>query len=760
MVFLQENCMKPRITLFDFLMVLSLIGVNIILLCKIINFPFYLLPVIYFLIVPGYLILRVFKINSTHKMEYFGYSLILSITSLIIIGLTNNYVLPLFNVKEPLGLVPILMGFNLQCFILFSCLLFSKGSTLVGGGAFSKTNYNLLLLLIIPISFPVLCIFGIILLNNGGSNILIEIMLIGISIYTIILFFLRKHLQDYVFPVSLVLISISLLLMYSMRSNHLNGWDVQYEYRVFQLTKAHYYWLPNNDNSAYNSTLGITILPTIISNLISINDELIFKLIYPIIFSFSSVGVYYLLRRNLSGIESFLGTLFFIVQQSFMQQMPSLARQEIAYLAFIYSLLILFDKTQKSLVRKILFLLLSFTLIVSHYSTAYIVVLLYVLTYFLSYILKILLKRNIIKNQKHDFYLNFKSVSVIFLFTLLWYGFYTGTAAGFKTFGERVVINISKIFTEEGKSEQAKVALLGTNKIYTTENIKKYQKAISNDYHAEKKWATYYPENMDERYSIRPKYLSFTSNNEVFRLMLFYLTEVDRKIIKILIIAGIAYSVFVYLFKKQLFVNIEWLIMGCVFLLFIMLIIFIPFVSSAYNVERLYQQSLLFFSFFLISFFVSVGGRYFKNLRYLILIFLIITYFCSYNGMFTQFAGGNPSINLNNSGGDYEQFYVFDSEARSAMWLEKNYNHTNLVYADELGTLRLWAYTKVGLILKDITPYTVDKYSYVYSTYANTSLGNTRVNYLNQIMFFSFPKEFLNDNKNQVYSNGISIIYK
>jgi uncharacterized membrane protein len=66
--------------------------------------------------------------------------------------------------------------------------------------------------------------------------------LYGIAIFTILVVLLNNHVDEFVFPLSLVFISLSLLTIYSMRSSQLFGYDIQTEYRIFQTTKDNLFW--------------------------------------------------------------------------------------------------------------------------------------------------------------------------------------------------------------------------------------------------------------------------------------------------------------------------------------------------------------------------------------------------------------------------------------------------------------------------------------------------------------------------------------
>ncbi len=184
---------------------------------------------------------------------------------------------------------------------------------------------------------------------------------------------LRNKFNKNIYPFAILMICISLLLMFSMRSKHILGWDIHLEYLMFQLTKEHSHWsMSNFPGNAYNTCLSITILPTIFSRFLTINDEYIFKLVTPLIFSTTSVCIYLFLKRFSNRILAFIAIFFFVSQPRFISEIPALVRQQFALLFFSLSLVVLFNKKVSIMLKRILFIIFGFSMIVSHYSTTYI----------------------------------------------------------------------------------------------------------------------------------------------------------------------------------------------------------------------------------------------------------------------------------------------------------------------------------------------------------------------------------------------------
>ncbi len=54
----------------------------------------------------------------------------------------------------------------------------------------------------------------------------------------------------------------------------------------------------------------------------------------------------------------------------------------------------------------------------------------------------------------------------------------------------------------------------------------------------------------------------------------------------------------------------------------------------------------------------------------------------------------------------------------------------------------------------------MDKKAYVYSSYTNTIKKRAFVSYKGETISYNFPTEFLNQNKNKIYNNRESELFK
>jgi uncharacterized membrane protein len=119
-------------------------------------------------------------------------------------------------------------------------------------------------------------------------------------------------------------------------------------------------------------------------------------------------------------------------------------------------------------------------------------------------------------------------------------------------------------------------------------------------------------------------------------------------------------------------------------------------------------------------------------------------------------------VYLNNFGRYYDEIYLHPSEVASMHWLFSNNDKQASVFGDVGSSEKMVAYSgqKYLTVYVEVFPSVIDKNSYVYSNYANT-LSNIGIIDINDTrMEYNFPEDFLDNNKNLIYNNYETRIYK
>lgn len=208
---------------------------------------------------------------------------------------------------------------------------------------------------------------------GARSTILIILFALGSTVF-IVLLKNDTETADSLALVAVISISVFLLLSTTLASNNLSGADVNEEFYLFSqiLERGTWLWNAGFGNLPYNSALSITILPTVLSIVSSLDGLSIFKFVLPILFSLVPVMLYKSYRQILAPSASFMAVFLFMSYSGFID-MPSLGRQEIAEILLV--LLMMFSLSGSRSGRGagiIVTMILSLGLIVAHYSIAYI----------------------------------------------------------------------------------------------------------------------------------------------------------------------------------------------------------------------------------------------------------------------------------------------------------------------------------------------------------------------------------------------------
>ena len=197
-------------------------------------------------------------------------------------------------------------------------------------------------------------------------------MLFLAAITLVIMFAKRNTLNAGTVTAALYFIATAMLLMTSLRGWYITGSDIQYEYVVFELTKSHGDWSISNAQNAYNACLSVTILPTMLSQLLRVDDPYIFKFWFQLLFALCPVFVYRISLRHSGRTIALIATIYFIAFPTYFTDMPFENRQEIAYLFVGACILTATDPTLRYKAGRFRISVFSLGIVLSHYSTSYV----------------------------------------------------------------------------------------------------------------------------------------------------------------------------------------------------------------------------------------------------------------------------------------------------------------------------------------------------------------------------------------------------
>ncbi|KHO53805.1 MAG: hypothetical protein QT05_C0001G0027 [archaeon GW2011_AR13] len=353
-------------------------------------------------------------------------------------------------------------------------------------------------------------------------------------------------------------------------------------------------------------------------------------------------------------------------------------------------------------------------------------------------------------------------IAILFVFLFFWYSQLTNTLGGPIYFIRDSFSNLGNIFSEDVQVEgnfPLQNILLFSKKVDYGKEWAEYNNQIKKKYNNFSE-DIFYPK---ERISNTQQSIIFSKgleSNIYPNLNVPFLRTLFEFMGRLFIVLGV---LFFFIFSRKIKDKILLNIIGLCFLGFLIIFTFLPFFSLYYDLPRFYQQFLIILSIFSpIGFFILINPI-FKNKSYILVALFFIIYSILSLGLIYQLTGGtSAAMRLNNIGFEYDTRYNHGSELTSAFWIiQKDYSKD--LYLDNHALLRFFLVENSipkKNIFQDVIPTIINKNAYVYSGYTNAIKEVTIKTYNRLPLSFNFPTEFLDDNKNKVYSTGESEIFK
>lgn len=664
------------------------------------------LSFLFFTIVPGILILQVLKIDISNILKKIVLSVGISVSLLMFLGLLLNALYSY--IVEPLSIVPLMISLNLIVIIL-SCAAYRMNKNLLT----ANINFNLDLkgkltsVILLPVLFPFMAIFGTYLMNIHGNNIVILLLLFMIPIYIVVIIYFRNRISNLTYPFSLWMIGLTLLLLHGLTSYHLIGRDVHDEFYCFQLTLQSFHWDLSSYNTNYNACVSITILPTIYQVLLNINAEYIFKLIFALIGSIVPLITYFVFEKIISRTYAFYASLFFMFQIFFIFLLGAV-RQEFAFIFFFLAVMMYFDTEIEKNAKKLLFLIFMFSILISHYTTAYIAITLIFLILLTPFVGNLILKRKIT-------FENFDLILFILIFAFIWYivaahvqfDVLTSNATAIASYSPPTQAQVPTPAptpaptpipnSTGGKSE---TVFIGSTLLLAVFGIG--LKSTAN-------------------------WISVIINDLTFGLIGIGLITITWK--------------FKYYLKK---IGLQYLVGIYASVLMLAGVVIVPIASQFYGAERLFIQILIFLApVFIIG--INSLSKVIKrpNTNHFIILIILISLFVCTTNLHAHFLGEPYSPYFENDGAARNEYFIYDQEIISVNWLV-NYGIKDMwINTDYIGGSRIRSVFGTEFFKTDNNFLKTNKtpQGYVYLDYVN----------VNKDIMYKDPDELRNINKKYIW---------
>jgi uncharacterized membrane protein len=439
------------------------------------------------------------------------------------------------------------------------------------------------------------------------------------------------------------------------------------------------------------------------------------------------------------------------MQLTFYQQFPALARQEIATVMFAALISALLDGTMPRRVQWTLTCMLSLGIVVSHYSTAYLAIPLLGIAAFLQLVTSFF--RPVPRLNGAVVIALIMSVAGV----ALWYGVLTqstANAAQFLTAAQDQGLNLlpnhsGSLLGSYLQGEQNKKM-----------SVAQYQQFIRSYYADHMSFVNPLPQAALPQYALQPAVdptpaVTSKLGSSFVSLVTLLIQQLTN------LMAGIGSLVLVFRRKTPRMAR-QIGLLGLAGMVILGLVRVSGTIAQEYNPQRAFLQMMIVLAATICWPLPSLGGRW-KWARRVILTACagsLAIFMASSAGLTSIALGGATASNLGNKGDDYQEFVMSTQEIASSLWLNDAAAPGQIIYADRYGQLRLTTIfgDRPG-VLGDITPETLDQGSWIYASRTNVVNGIARSATGSISVSYAFPKQFIANYFNTVYTNGLSEVF-
>jgi uncharacterized membrane protein len=520
------------------------------------------------------------------------------------------------------------------------------------------------------------------------------------------------------------MIGLGLIFMHALTSAYVIGRDVHQEFGIFQLTLSNFHWDIYDLYTPYNACLSITILPTIYQTLSNMNPEYVFKLFFALLGSILPLMVYTVAKKYLNQRFAFFASLLFVFQVFFINIVGAV-RQEVAIIFFFLAVMILFDcfgdkKFEESWLKKSLFLVFVFSMIISHYTTSYVAFVLLIPILLLPFLKSLYIKRKFTTT-------NFDVIIIYILLTILWFILYAKVQflAGSEVIQSTVAATAaagagggSLDFVNGREGTVLSVLGIGIKSI--------------------------------------PNFIAVIVNDLIFLTLgigLLTILVKARRILK---------HKTVTLYNEMKKLDSKLVLAGLLSITLLALFVILPSVSFYYGSDRLFFQLLIFTVPIFIVGAIKIAG--FMN-RFivkpdlkvgLILVLLISLFICNTHLQY-ELTGIPFSSEYDKTGITRGELYINDAEIKTAMWIGTYKVDDVKIYSDAVGFSRL---SIAGVKTTDVRGINFNNKTingYLYMGNANANDGkfydtiDSQVKVQRYFYFFT--------NKSRIFDDGYGLIW-
>ncbi|MFE5805525.1 DUF2206 domain-containing protein [Streptomyces sp. NPDC056491] len=687
----------------------------------------------------------------------------------ILVALGVNTLLPLLGVERPLTRLVLASATTVVLLVLGILAPQSQRPLLRGAplrGARPVAWVSAVALL--------LAVAGPIRLNNGLGGGVSTAALVLVAALVVLLLVRHGRSSAVVVEAGIYVASATLLLLTSLRGWYITGHDIQREYLYFRLTLGGEFWDISAYTDPYNACLSITLLPVSVFRLTGIEDIYVFKAVLPLLFALTPVLVHRAVRHVASPLVALLSAVFFMAFPTFFTDMPFLGRQAIAFLLLACAMLVLTDSRRPLPLRRVMFTVLLAGVVLSHYSTIYVIVGTLATAFIVDKTWRLASRRGRARPHRargHDHmrtFLTWWTVAVPAVLALLWAGPLTHTGGQLESTLRVVASDLFGSGDARGGSSDTRYSLFGGAGVTPAERLAEYREDTIGYTRADRADGKYlpleglskYPTPVAEKENLplTPVGRALDTVGIGVPALNGVLRQAAALLLQVLVLVGFVIALrgrrspFTPV-RDQTTLTVGALAMMGLFTL-------VPQLSVDYSVLRAFQQGLLFFAPF-----IAAGAlwavRWAGRRAVPVLCVLVAGLLLDLTGAVPKALGGYPAqLALSNSGPSYDIYYPHAEDRRAAMWLNQRAAGDDLVVqTDRYSFSRLQTLFSVRT-QDSVHPALLRSQSYVLLGSTPTRKDEVTVFFRGDLVTYRYPRELLDTTRNLIYSNEGAVIYR
>ncbi|MGW7531882.1 hypothetical protein [Amycolatopsis sp. NPDC054798] len=699
------------------------------------------------------------RIVSTREAQWL-LGLGFAVLAAMVAALAVNTVLPWFGVSRPLTAVSLAVAQALT-----SAALAFLDRRLTGASPPVRVPRWMPVREVAPVAVlgvlaVVVAIAGAVRLNNGFSGVTSLVALFLVAALLGLLAVEAGRYGDGVIALGILCAATALLLLTSLRGWYVTGHDIQREFLFFQLTSTKGYWDISAYPDAYNACLSITLLPASLASLTALPGLAIFKVVLPMLFAAAPVAVYRTTRNLTSKRVALLAAIYFLAFPTFFTDMPFLGRQEIAFLLLGCAVLALSDRTASRRARRIAFAVLFAGIVLSHYSTTYVLIGVLVLGKLASGVIRVIppLRRRLAERapkETTDFVV-WPMIGVAVLCSALWVGPVTGTWHQLERTAVAAAQDLFHPDQVRRGSSDTSYSLFSAARVSPQQRLRDYADSTRARTGGEPSTAAATPVAPADTLPLTAAGSALDQLGLDVPKLSGLLRTLCADALQVLLLLGLAGTL---LATATLFRPTHDLFVLAVGGLGVLAAeIALPQLSVDYGLLRTFQQGLFGFAPF-----IAMGSvwalSWLKRWRMPAATAAALLLFLDLTGALPRLFGGYPAqLQLDNAGQYYDIYYAHPQERAAIAWLEQH-TAAHRIQSDRYTFSRLQTLID-GRPGDDIYPPLVQRGSFVLLGFPTVRKDEVTVFYQGDLVTYRYPLGFLDGAKNKVYSSNGTSVYR